>query len=62
MWNNYYKQLRSIGMPTFKVARKTFMTTSTLLDIPQSIGRTMLGQKTLQFPHIITILTTQDCL
>ena len=45
MWNNYYKQLRDIGMPTFKVARKTFMTTSTLLDIPQSIGRTMLGQK-----------------
>ena len=32
-------------MPTFKVARKTFMTTSTLLDIPQSIRRTMLGQK-----------------
>jgi hypothetical protein len=45
MWNNYYKQLRDIGMPTFKIARKTFMTTSTLLDIPQSIGRTMLGQK-----------------
>ena len=44
MWNNYYKQLREIGMPSFKIARKTFMTTATLLDIPQSIGRTMLGQ------------------
>ncbi len=31
-------------MPSFKIARKTFMTTATLLDIPQSIGRTMLGQ------------------
>jgi hypothetical protein len=31
-------------MPSFKIARKTFMTTSTSLDIPQSIGRTMLGQ------------------
>ncbi|MDB2695535.1 Arm DNA-binding domain-containing protein [Flavobacteriaceae bacterium] len=44
MWNNYYKQLREIGMPNFKIARKTFMTTATLLDIPQSIGRAMLGQ------------------
>lgn len=35
----------TVDMPTFKIARKTFMTNSTLLDIPQSIGRTMLGQK-----------------
>mgnify|MGYP000858254805 CR=1 FL=1 len=44
MWNYYSKQLKNLGMPSFKIARKTFMTTATLLDIPQSIGRTMLGQ------------------
>ena len=43
LWSNYNKKLRDIGMPNFKSARSTFMTTSTSLDIPQSIGRAMLG-------------------
>ena len=43
LWSNYNKKLRDIGMPNFKTARSTFMTTSTSLDIPQSIGRAMLG-------------------
>lgn len=45
IFNNYNKHLRNLGMLSFKSARKTFMTTSTHLDISQAIGRAMMGQK-----------------
>lgn len=45
LWGNYSKHLKNIGMPEFKSARKTFMTTATALNIPQAISRTLLGQK-----------------
>jgi hypothetical protein len=45
LWGNYSKHLKNIGMPDFKSARKTFMTTATSINIPQAICRTLLGQK-----------------
>jgi hypothetical protein len=45
LWGNYSKHLKKIGMPDFKSARKTFMTTATSINIPQAICRTLLGQK-----------------
>lgn len=45
LWGNYSKHLKNIGMPEFKSARKSFMTTATSINIPQAICRTLLGQK-----------------
>ncbi len=45
LWGNYNEHLKNIGMPDFKSARKTFMTTATSINIPQAICRTLLGQK-----------------
>jgi hypothetical protein len=45
LWGNYAGHLKNIGMPDFKSARKTFMTTATSINIPQAICRTLLGQK-----------------
>lgn len=45
LWGTYSSALSRIGMPSFKVARKTFSTTARRLRIDEGYTRTMLGQK-----------------
>ena len=43
-WRLYRRRAKEIGLPEFKVARKTFMTISDELGISDSYGRALLGQ------------------
>ena len=43
-WRLYRKRANGIGLPEFKVARKTFMTIADELGVPDSYGRALLGQ------------------
>ena len=43
-WRLYRKRAKGIGLPEFKVARKTFMTIADELGVPDSYGRALLGQ------------------
>jgi len=45
IWGNYSSSLLRIGMPSFKIARKTFSTTARRKQIDEGYVRTMLGQK-----------------
>ena len=45
VWGTYSKALNRVGMPSFKVARKTFSTTARRIRIDEGYVRTMLGQK-----------------
>ena len=43
-WRLFRSRAKEIGLPEFKVARKTFMTISDELGISDSYGRALLGQ------------------
>jgi len=45
VWGTYSNALSRVGMPSFKVARKTFSTTARRIRIDEGYVRTMLGQK-----------------
>ena len=45
VWGTYSSALLRVGMPSFKIARKTFSTTARRLGIDEGYNRTMLGQK-----------------
>ena len=45
VWGTYSKALNRVGMPSFKIARKTFSTTARRIRIDEGYVRTMLGQK-----------------
>lgn len=45
VWGTYSSALSRVGMPSFKVARKTFSTTARRIRIDEGYVRTMLGQK-----------------
>ena len=45
IWGTYSSSLLRIGMPSFKIARKTFSTTARRKQIDEGYVRTMLGQK-----------------
>jgi hypothetical protein len=43
-WRLFRKKAKEIGLPKFKEARKTFMSISDELGIPDSYGRALIGQ------------------
>ncbi len=43
-WRLFRKKAKEIGLPKFKEARKTFMTISDELGVPDSYGRALMGQ------------------
>ena len=45
VWGTYSSALTRVGMPSFKIARKTFSTTARRMRIDEGYVRTMLGQK-----------------
>ena len=45
VWGTYSSALSRVGMPSYKVARKTFSTTARRIRIDEGYVRTMLGQK-----------------
>ena len=45
VWGTHSKALNRVGMPSFKIARKTFSTTARRIRIDEGYVRTMLGQK-----------------
>ena len=45
IWGTYSSALSRVGMPSFKIARKTFSTTARRLGVDEGYTRTMLGQK-----------------
>ena len=45
VWGTYSSALCRVGMPSFKIARKTFSTTARRMRIDEGYVRTMLGQK-----------------
>jgi len=45
IWGTYSSALLRVGMPSFKIARKTFSTTARRLGVDEGYNRTMLGQK-----------------
>lgn len=45
VWGTYSKALKRVGVPSFKIARKTFSTTARRIRIDEGYVRTMLGQK-----------------
>ena len=45
LWGTYSSALSRIGMPSFKIARKTFSTTARRVDVDEGFARIMLGQK-----------------
>lgn len=45
IWGTYSSALIRVGMPSFKIARKTFSTTARRIRVDEGYVRTMLGQK-----------------
>lgn len=44
LWNNYNKHLRKLEVYSFESARKSFNTTARILNIPEGIKKTLIGQ------------------
>ncbi|MDC3341351.1 Arm DNA-binding domain-containing protein [Flavobacteriaceae bacterium] len=43
-WRLYRKKAKDIGLPEFKIARKTFMSIALEMGVPDNYGRALLGQ------------------
>ena len=62
IWGTYSSALSRIGMPSFKIARKTFSTTARRLGVDEGYTRTMLGQKIKVFQSHMLIMMIQSSL
>ena len=44
LWNNFNKHLRKLEVYSFESARKSFNTTARILNVPEGIKKTLIGQ------------------